>query len=147
MVASCWLLSQSYHDARVHERHRRYAYIWILCDIWSFGMQCLVTYLYRDWPYTDVTFPSQCGKLRDYNSVTCWGSRDLLPSGLEAKSSQTEVYQGLGFNPLNPELNPICYLLALLRAHHFLQFSRIRVKLLTFRLLMSYIWSTHSWCF
>ena len=53
------------------------------------------------------------------------------------------------FNPLNPELNPICYLLALLGAHHFLPVSRIRVKLLTFRLLMSYvyIWSTHSWCF
>ena len=43
-------------------------------------------------------------------------------------------------NPLNPELNPICYLLALLGAHHFLHFSRIRVKLLTFRLLMSYIY-------
>jgi len=35
-------------------------------------------------------------------------------------------------NPLNPELNPICYLLALLGAHHFLHVSRIRVKLLTF---------------
>ena len=44
------------------------------------------------------------------------------------------------FNPLNPELNPICYLLALLRVHHFLHVSRIRVKLLTFRLLMSYIY-------
>ena len=43
-------------------------------------------------------------------------------------------------NPLNPELNPICYLLALLRAHHFLHVSRIRVKLLTFSLLMSYIY-------
>jgi len=32
------------------------------------------------------------------------------------------------FNPLNPELNPICYLLALLGAHHFLNVSRIRVK-------------------
>ena len=32
------------------------------------------------------------------------------------------------FNPLNPELNPICYLLALLGAHHFLHVSRIRVK-------------------
>ena len=41
-------------------------------------------------------------------------------------------------NPLNPELNPICYLLAILGAHHFLHVSRIRVKLLTFRLLMSY---------
>ena len=43
-------------------------------------------------------------------------------------------------NPLKPELNPICYLLALLGAHHFLHVSRIRVKLLTFRRLMSYIY-------
>ena len=43
-------------------------------------------------------------------------------------------------NPLNPELNPIFYLLALLGAHHFLHVSRIRVKLLTFKLLMSYIY-------
>ena len=43
------------------------------------------------------------------------------------------------FNPLNPELNLICFLLALL-AHHFLHVSRIRVKSLTLRLLMSYIY-------
>jgi predicted neutral ceramidase superfamily lipid hydrolase len=43
------------------------------------------------------------------------------------------------FKPLSPELNPICYLLALL-AHHFLHVSRIRVKSLTSRLLMSYIY-------
>ena len=49
----------------------------------------------------------------------------------------------LSFNPLNPELNPICYLLALLGAHHFLHVSRIRVKLLTLRLLMSYIYMEH----
>jgi len=36
-------------------------------------------------------------------------------------------------NPLKPELNPICYLLALLGAHHFLHVSRIRVKSLTLR--------------
>ena len=46
-------------------------------------------------------------------------------------------------NPLNPELNPICYLLALLGAHHFLHVSRIRVKSLTFRRLMSYIYMEH----
>ena len=44
------------------------------------------------------------------------------------------------FNFLNPESNPICYLLALLGAHHFLHVSRIRVKLLSFRRLMSYIY-------
>ena len=42
-------------------------------------------------------------------------------------------------NPLNAELNSICYLLALL-AHHFLHLSRIRFKSLTLRLLMSYIY-------
>ena len=41
------------------------------------------------------------------------------------------------FNPLKPELNPICYLLALLGAHSFLHVSRIRVKLLTLKWLMS----------
>jgi len=41
--------------------------------------------------------------------------------------------------PLNAELNPICHLLALLGVHNFLHVSRIRVKSLTFRLLMSYM--------
>jgi hypothetical protein len=31
-------------------------------------------------------------------------------------------------NPLKAELNPICYLLALLGAHHFLHVSRIRIN-------------------
>jgi len=44
-------------------------------------------------------------------------------------------------NPLNPKLSPICYLLALLGAHHFLHVSRIRVKSLTLRRLMSYIYA------
>jgi len=65
---------------------------------------------------------------------------------IDNKKGDTEKRDYNEFNPLNPELNPICYLLALLGAHHFLHVSRIRVKLLTFRLLMSYIyiWSTHS---
>ena len=54
--------------------------------------------------------------------------------------SRKPIQIRLQFNPLNPELNPICYLLALLGAHHFLHVCRIRVKLLTFRLLMSYIY-------
>jgi hypothetical protein len=40
------------------------------------------------------------------------------------------------FNSLNAKLNPICYLLALL-AYHFFHVSRVRVKSLTLRLLMS----------
>jgi len=52
----------------------------------------------------------------------------------------TEVHLSLCLiNPLNAELNPICYLLALL-AHHFLHVSRIRVKSLTLKLIMSYIY-------
>ena len=47
------------------------------------------------------------------------------------------------FNPLNAELNPICHLLALLGVHHFLHLSRIRVKSLTLRLLMSYVYMEH----
>ena len=47
------------------------------------------------------------------------------------------------FNPLNAELNSICYLLALLGVHHFIHVSRIRVKSLTLRLLMSYIYMEH----
>ena len=49
-------------------------------------------------------------------------------------------YNDSHINPLNPELNPICYLLALLGAHNFLHVSRIRVKLLTYGRLMSYIY-------
>jgi transposase len=48
-----------------------------------------------------------------------------------------------GLNPLSPELNPICYLLAIL-AHDFLHVSRIRVKSLTLKLLMSYIYDISS---
>ena len=47
-------------------------------------------------------------------------------------------------NPLNAELNPICYLLALLGVHHFLHVSSVRVKSLSLRLLMSYIYDISS---
>jgi len=48
------------------------------------------------------------------------------------EKSETWYSRNKMFNPLSPELNPICYLLALL-AHHFLHVSRIRVKSLTLR--------------
>jgi hypothetical protein len=47
------------------------------------------------------------------------------------------------FNALNAELNPICYLLALLGVNRFLYVSSIRVKSLTLRLLMSYLYMEH----
>ena len=52
------------------------------------------------------------------------------------------LHEGCAINPLNPELNPISYSLALL-AHHFLHVSRIMVKSLPLRLLMSYIYGAH----
>jgi len=62
------------------------------------------------------------------------------PESDESNPRHRSRFLKIHFNPLNPELNPICYLLTLLGAHHFLHVSRIRVKLLTFRLLMSYIY-------
>jgi len=74
------------------------------------------------------------------NTATC-PSLNYLTQERQAEVSlcQRTTQNRHNVNPLNPELNPICYLLALL-AHHFLHVSRIRVKLLTFRLLMSYIY-------
>jgi transposase len=52
---------------------------------------------------------------------------------LAGRASDFNAFLLVGFlNPLSPELNPICYLLALL-AHNFLHVSRIRVKSLTLR--------------
>ena len=64
---------------------------------------------------------------------------NVLSSSSEVETGVSLLYY-VAINALNPELNPICYLLALLGAHHFLHVSRMRVKLLTFRLLMSYIY-------
>jgi hypothetical protein len=38
------------------------------------------------------------------------------------------MVEGIVFNPLNAELNPIRHLLALVGARHFVHFSRIRVN-------------------
>jgi len=59
---------------------------------------------------------------------------------LEGSGARILYIERTVLNPLNPELDPICYLLALLGAHHFLHVSRIRVKLLTLSRLMSYIY-------
>ena len=64
-----------------------------------------------------------------------WPHRELNPWPYPPLLANFET-----INPLKPELNPICYLLALLGAHHFLHISRIKVKLLTLRRLMSYIY-------
>jgi hypothetical protein len=42
----------------------------------------------------------------------------------------------LDWKGLNPDLNPICHLLALLGAHHILHVSRIRVKIFRYTNVM-----------
>jgi hypothetical protein len=60
-------------------------------------------------------------------------------NGINQPDAANSQVHYLSFNPLSPELNPICYLLALL-AHDFLHVSSVRVKSLTHRFLMSYIY-------
>jgi len=50
-------------------------------------------------------------------NTTVWATSHRTPSNVKTKS--------IIINPLKPELNPICYLLALLGPHHFLHVSRI----------------------
>jgi hypothetical protein len=59
-----------------------------------------------------------------------------FPISVPSTHQHTDILHGAVFKHLSPELNPICYLLALL-AHDFLHVSRIRVKSLTLWLLMS----------
>ena len=74
------------------------------------------------------------------NQITSLEESFELTQTRQVKTSIPSQVSCMDINPLNPELNPICYLLALLGAQHFLHVSRIRVKLLTFRRLMSYIY-------
>ena len=72
-----------------------------------------------------------------------WGNDNIIRKAtnyLLRRANCAQSKAGVIFNPLNSELNPICYLLALLKAHHFLHVSRIWVKILTFRQLRSYIY-------
>ena len=57
----------------------------------------------------------------------------VLVRGDVGSSARSRIKNRQRLNRLNPELNPICYLLALL-AHHFLHVSRIMVKSLTLSL-------------
>jgi hypothetical protein len=49
-------------------------------------------------------------------------------SSVKARYWNTEVKIEAKVNPLNAKLNPICHLLALLRAHHILHVSSLWVK-------------------
>jgi transposase len=82
------------------------------------------------------SLPKKSGKLARFLAPRIWKKGNKI----KKKQIRSQPGKRKGINPLKPELNPICYLLALLGAHHFLHVSRIRVKLLTFRLLLSYIY-------
>jgi len=99
------------------------------------------------------TFTIRCLATDDKNvTITCvliqlsvvrWHrcSSNLFPCHPVLRTKATQSFTVCTtFDPLKPELNPIYYLLALLGAHHFLHVSRIWIKLLTLRLLMSYIY-------
>ena len=84
------------------------------------------------------TGPDRCGKSRPHrDSIPGPSSPCMLVALSIIERRWQKKRSNSSLNPLKPELNPICYFLALLGAHHFLHVSRIRVKLLTFRLLMS----------
>jgi len=73
--------------------------------------------------------------LRDHNEIHLVVSEMKRSDGRTARTF-TIMHK---FNPLNAELNPICYLLALLGAHHFLHVSRIRVNALSAQRIMKQI--------
>jgi len=116
--------------------------LWMVHDVVIFMVRiCQHVAQHPRWKTTtfqlSATAYSTCTQLRSiletFRSSATWGRA--------ASWWQRPTYRAeLSFNPLSPELNPICYLLALLGAHHFLHVSRIRVKLLTFTRLMSYIY-------
>ena len=66
------------------------------------------------------------GSEKELHINTCDVNKDV-----ERQQNYSVYYLLTHLKALKPELNPICYLLALLGAHYFLHVSRIRVKLLT----------------
>ena len=132
--------------------HASEVFAFLKCHAEQAGV-CLPTF------WQNVSVPSSCDKQssplhRNVRNLlsTCemWNTWRAHNSNTPWRKPQTsqrpEICRWLGgrcrnpFNPLNAELNPICYLLGLLGARHFLHVSRIRVKSLTLRLLMSYIY-------
>jgi hypothetical protein len=54
------------------------------------------------------------------------------------------MHGSININPLNVKLNPICHLLALLGAHHFLHVSGVKVKSI-YPLLVHYFFRYHHY--
>jgi len=82
----------------------------------------------------NINYLSDNKKKQTLNSLlTSYSLYSIIDFPARTNNTTSTTIDNIFINPLKPELNPICYLLALLGAHHFLHVSRIRVKLLTFR--------------
>ena len=109
--------------------------LWGFCFLWGGGAKAgrnlFSLFLYGE-RYKKASWQQKIWRRKAYNLAFLY----KITSGFNFHYQLMHLL----INTLNPELNLICYLLALLGTHHFLHVSRIRVKLLTFRLLMSYIY-------
>ena len=77
-----------------------------------------------------------CDMFNVEETALVWTTWSLLPPA--PKPAALIYFQDTLISPLNPELNPICCLLALLGANHFLHVSGIRIKSLTLTYLLTY---------
>ena len=75
-------------------------------------------------------------------ALTVWSTLLSKPITLLTLKKSVSI-----FNPLNAELNPICYQLALLEAHHILHVSGVRVNIIPtiFAFLLSHYSLTTTW--
>jgi hypothetical protein len=101
--------------------------------LWVFNAEQILHHPLRQLFFGNIPVPKNCYS-NNYSYMKYNFKHDVAHLILDDKNS----LKGL-FNPLSPELNPICYSLALL-AHDFLHVSGTRVKSLTLRLLISYIY-------
>jgi len=119
--------------------------LWLLCNV-HFVQSTLKDPAYRQDHVTSLTLKTRiiaAVKNIDAPTLTRVCGKNLNIVSLVAQKKNfysVPVAVNNSINPLNHELNPIWYLLALFGAHHFLHVSRIRIKSLTFRRLMSYIY-------
>jgi hypothetical protein len=59
---------------------------------------------------------------------TATHSTRTVTNDVQAQKYLETTEMVFAINPLNTELNPICHLLALAAAHHFVHVSRLKVK-------------------
>jgi len=98
-----------------------------ICFVWISEQTAIISLYSINWlVFITETECVYCGVRTAYLNKFKLILNPLNPSG---------HYMYHQFNPLNAELNPICYLLALLGAHHFLHVSRIRVNIQQFYVL------------